>query len=100
MSLVTSDFLDALWVSQVALVVNNPPANVEEARDVGLIPGSGRSSGVGHGSSLQYFCLENPMEEPGRSLVGYSPWGCKESNTTERLSTNTQALSSHFRKQA
>ena len=31
------------------------------------------------------FCLENPDRQ--RSLVGYSPWGCKESETTERLST-------------
>ena len=48
--------------SQVALVINNPPANAGDARDVGLIPGSGRSPGGGHGNSHQYSCLENPMD--------------------------------------
>ena len=40
-------------------MVENPPAN---AGDVGLMSGSGRSSGEGNGNPLQYFCLENPME--------------------------------------
>ena len=53
--------------------------------DLGSIPGLGRSSGGGHGSPLQYSCLENPHGQ--RSLVGYSPWGHKESDKTERLST-------------
>ena len=39
--------------------IKNPPAN---ARDVGLIPGLGRSSGVGNSNPLQCFCLENPMD--------------------------------------
>ena len=46
----------------VALVVRNPPANAGGIRDVGLIPVSGRSSGVGNSNPLQYFCLENPMD--------------------------------------
>ena len=46
-----------------------------------MIPGSGRSPGGGHGKPLQYSCLENPHAQ--RSLSGYSPWGCKESDTTE-----------------
>ena len=50
------------WVSQVALVVKNPPANAGDVRDTGLIPGSGRSPGGGHGNPLQYSCLENPMD--------------------------------------
>ena len=37
------------------------PADAGGARDVGSIPGSGRSPGGGHGSPLQYACLENPM---------------------------------------
>ena len=53
--------------------------------DLGLIPGLGRTPGGGHGSPLQYSCLENPHGQ--KSLVGYSPWGRKESDTTERLST-------------
>ena len=47
---------------QVVLVVKNPPANVGDVTDSGSIPGSGRSSGEGHGNSLQYSCLENPMD--------------------------------------
>ena len=50
------------WVSQVALVVKNPPANAGDTRDTGSIPGSGRSPGGGHGNPLQYSCLENPMD--------------------------------------
>ena len=45
-----------------ALVIKNPPANVGDIRDVGLIPGSGRPPGGGHSNPLQYSCLENPME--------------------------------------
>ena len=48
--------------SQVALVVKNLPANTRDIRDVGSIPGLGRSSGGGHGNPLQYSCLENPMD--------------------------------------
>ena len=43
-------------------VVKNPPANAGDIRDTGSIPGSGRSSGGGHGNPLQYSCLENPMD--------------------------------------
>ena len=43
-------------------MVKNPSANVGDIRDMGLIPGSGRSSGGGHGNSLQYSCLKNPMD--------------------------------------
>ena len=54
-------------------------------RDLGLILGLGRSPGGGHGNSLQYSCLENLHGE--RSLAGYSPWGHRESDTTDQLST-------------
>ena len=47
--------------SQVALGVKNLPANAEDVRDAGSIPGSGRSPGGGHGNPLQYSCLKNPM---------------------------------------
>ena len=46
----------------VELVVKNPPANTQDIRDRTLIPGSGRSPGGGHGNSLQYSWLENPMD--------------------------------------
>ena len=63
------------------LVVKNLPANAGDTGDVGSIPGSGRSPGGGHCNSLQYSCLESPHGH--RNLAGYSPWGCKESDTTE-----------------
>ena len=44
------------------LVVKNPHANAGNVRDVGSIPGSGRSPRGGHGNPLQYSCLENPMD--------------------------------------
>ena len=52
-----------------------------DTRDLGSIPGSRRSPGKGHGNPLQYSCLENPHGQ--RNLAGYSPWGRKESDTTE-----------------
>ena len=58
-------------------------AAVYNAGDPCSIPGLGRSPGEGNGNPLQDYCLENPMDR--RSLVGYSPWGRKESDTTERL---------------
>ena len=58
-------------------------ASAYHAGDLGSIPGLGRSPGEGNGNPLQYSYLENPMEG-GISLVGYSPWGRKESDTTER----------------
>ena len=47
---------------QVVPVVKNPPANAGDVRDLGSIPGLGRSPGEGHGHPLQYSCLENPMD--------------------------------------
>ena len=43
-------------------MVKNPPANAGDTRDVGLIPGLGRSPGRGNGNPLQYSCLENLMD--------------------------------------
>ena len=56
-------------------------ASAYKVGDLGLIAGSGRSPGEGNGTPLQYSCLENPMD--GGAWVGYSPWDCKESVTTE-----------------
>ena len=53
--------------------------------DLGSIPGLGRSPGGRHGNPLQYSGLENPHGQ--RSLAGYSLWGCKGLDTSERLST-------------
>ena len=46
----------------MAPVVKNLPANAGDTRDVGLIPGSGRSPGGGQGNPVQYCGLENPMD--------------------------------------
>ena len=43
-------------------VIKNPPAKAGDARDAALIPGSGRSPGIGNGNPLQYSCLENSMD--------------------------------------
>ena len=51
-----------IWDSQVALVVNNPPANARDKSGEGLIPGLEISPGGGHGNPFQYSCLEDPMD--------------------------------------
>ena len=60
--------------------VKNPPANAGGARDVGLIPGLGRFPGRGHGSLLQYTCLENPMD---RGAWQATVHGVAELDTTD-----------------
>ena len=65
----------------MALAVKNPPTNAGDVRDAGSIAGSERSPAGAHGNSLQYSCLENPHGQ--KSLVGYSPWGHKESDMAE-----------------
>ena len=52
MSLSICILIQQYWASQVVLVVRNPRANAGDIRDVGSIPGSGRSSGGGHGNTL------------------------------------------------
>ena len=69
-----------MLASQVALVVKNPPVNAEDVRDLGLIPGSGRSSGGGHGNPLQYSCQEDPMD---RGAWWATVHGVAESDKTE-----------------
>ena len=55
-------YILSLGASQVALVVKNLPANAGDIRDVNLIPGLGRSPGIGNGNPIQYSCLENLMD--------------------------------------
>ena len=67
-------------------MVKNLPANVGDARDMGSIPGSGRSPGGGNG---------NPVFLPGkfhgqRSLAGYSPWGLRELDTADHTDRDTK----------
>ena len=51
-----------LQSSQLALVVKNPSANAGDIKKAGSVPGLGRSPGGRHGNTLQYSCLENPMD--------------------------------------
>ena len=67
-----------------SLVAQMVKTSAYNARDPGSVPGLGRSSGEGNVNPLQDSCLENPMNG-WRSLVGYSPWGRKESDMTEQL---------------
>ena len=61
-------------------MVNNMPANQEDKKDAGLIPGLGRSPGGGHGNPLQYSCWEIPWtEEPG----GLQSMGLQSQDRTE-----------------
>ena len=62
-------------------MVKNTPANAGDIRDVGLIPGSERSPGGGHGNSLQYSCLENSMDRGAWPVKVQK--GCKKSTRTE-----------------
>ena len=71
------------YVFQGATSGKESASNAGDIREVGLIPGLGRSPGKGNG-------LPTPLFRPGefhgqRSLVGNSPWGRKELDTTERL---------------
>ena len=71
--------------SQVVLVVMNLPANAGMSRDVGSIPGSGRSLGEGTGNPLQYYCLENHMD---RGAWRATVHGVAELDTLKQLSTH------------
>ena len=61
-------------------VVENPPANAEDTRDMGLIPGSRRFPGRGNGNLLQYSCLENPMDRGAWQAIDH---GVTKSERTE-----------------
>ena len=51
-------------------MIKNPPANAEDIRDTGSIPGSVRPLGGAHGNPLQYSCLENPTDRgAGQAIV-------------------------------
>ena len=65
----------------MVLVIKDPPANARGIRDVGSIPGSGRSPEAGHGNPLQCSSLENSMDREASQAIFQG--GCKESDTTE-----------------
>ena len=71
------------------LLVKNLPASAGDVRHTGLIPGSGRSPGGGHGNPIQYSCLGNPMDR-GDCRVTVHRFA--ESERLKRLSTHTYEL--------
>ena len=74
-------------------MVKNLPASAGDMRDVSLIPGFGTDPGVRNGNPFQHFCLENSMNRGAwRAIV--SPWGHKESDTTEHSHTDTIFINS------
>ena len=73
--------------SPYGAAVKNPSANAGETRDTGSIPRSERSPGEGNGNLLQCSCLENSVDR--EAWQAYSPWGYKESDTTEHTYTHT-----------
>ena len=80
--------LPILWTSQVVPVGKNLPASAGDTRDAVLISGSVRSPGEENGNLLQYFL---PGKFHGqRNLTGYSPWGHKESDTTDHTHATPQ----------
>ena len=64
-------------------MIKSLPANTGDTRDVCFIPESGRSSGVGNGKWKPTAVFLTGEFHGQRSMVGYSPWGCKESYMTE-----------------
>ena len=74
----------------VAQVVKNLLANAGDARDTGLIPGSGRSSGEGNGNPLQYPCLENSMDRGAwwATVLGVT----KELDTADQMNKNNNLI--------
>ena len=88
----SSPFMTPLTPSSGS-VVKNLPTSAGDTRDVGLIPGMGRPPGEGNGNPLQCSCLGKFYRQ--RSLVGYSPWGCNESNMPGHAPTTTTTPSAH-----
>ena len=69
-----NSMINILWIIYMFIYGSSDgKESTYNARDLGLIPGLGRSPEGGHGNPLQYSCLENPHGQ--RSLVGYNLWG-------------------------
>ena len=81
---------------KIRLGGSDSKASACNAGDSGLILESERSPGEGNGNPLQYSHLENPHGQ--KCLVGYSPWGHKESDTTEWPHPSTIRISSSAKK--
>ena len=68
------------WVSQVGLVMKNPPANARYIRDIDFILGLGRSAGGGHATYSRLLAWRTAWTE---EQAGYSPKSCTQLNKTE-----------------
>ena len=69
-------------------MAKNPPANADDVRDVGSIPGLGRSPGGGHGNPFQYSCLEKSMDR--------GAWWALESIESQRVGHNLVTEHAHM----
>ena len=74
-------------------VVKNPPTNAGDARDAGSIPGSGNCSEKEMATHSSILAWEIHGQ---RSLVGYSPWGHKESDMTEHTKTRASTIELYY----
>ena len=72
-------------------MVKNQPAGTGDVRGVGSAPGSGRVSGGGHGNSLQYSCMENPVDG-GAWWAAVHKWHAELDMTEVTQHTNTTLL--------
>ena len=85
-----------LSASQVPLDIKNLPAKAGDIRDLGSIPGLGRSPGGGNGNTLQNSCLENPMDREAWQATVH---GVSKSQTTKQLThTHTHTHTNCFSK--
>ena len=73
-------------------MVKKLPAKAGDIRDAGSIPGSGRSSGGGHGNPLQYSCLENPMNRQAWRATVHEV--AKSQTRLKQLSMHTHKITS------
>ena len=88
-----------MWVYQVALVVNNLPANAGVLKEAGLTTGLGRSPGGGNGHPLQYSCLENSMDRGAWQATYHGvtkSWTQLKQLSTTHTYTDTQER--HYKK--
>ena len=74
----------------MGLVVKTLPANAGDLRNVGLIPGSGRSPGGRHGNPLQYSCLENPLDREAWQAIVHRV--AKSGTRLKQLTTQWQEV--------
>ena len=75
-------------------VVKNPSASAGDTKDMGLIPGSGRSPGGGNGNPLQYSCLGKPTDRGAWRAAVHGV--AKESDMTQRLNNSPPGITPEF----